>query len=545
MTDMTNVLIVTADQWRGDCLSTLGHPVVKTPSLDALAAEGVLFRNHFAQCTPCGPSRASLLTGMYMMNHRSVRDGTPLDARFTNLALEAHRAGYAPGLIGYTDTSPDPRQHHPKDPALTGDAGVLPGFTQLVPGSEAGSAGTEPWLRHLAAKGYEVPAGAREIYKPVADYPGAAGRGPSYSPPIYRAEDSDTAFMIDQATAAIAREGGRPWFLHLSLLRPHPPFIAPEPYNALYQPDEVPAFRRAASPEAEAQSHPYTAYMGRHHWARESLDPATHPREDRAMRQLRATYYGLITEADHHLGRLFDFLKDNGAYDDTLIIFTSDHGEQLWDHWVLGKECHFDQSFHVPLIIRAPGRAADESRGRVVKAFTESVDIMPSVLDMLGCAIPLQCDGASLGPFLAGRDPEDWRMEAHWELDFRDVVHGTAQAELGIGLDDCALTVIRDGRYKYVHFAALPPLFFDLEHDPDERHNLAGDPGQAAPVLAYAQKMLSWRMAQAERTLTGIRLTPKGPIESPRAERCTMDSLGRQDQKVTTLRRLSPRSRAS
>ena len=158
---MTNVLIVTADQWRGDCLSTLGHPVVKTPSLDALAAEGVLFRNHFAQCAPCGPSRASLLTGMYMMNHRSVRNGTPLDARFTNLALEARRAGYTPGLIGYTDTSPDPRQYHPKDPALTGYAGVLPGFTQLVPGSEAGSAGAEPWLRHLAAKGYEVLAGAR------------------------------------------------------------------------------------------------------------------------------------------------------------------------------------------------------------------------------------------------------------------------------------------------------------------------------------------------------------------------------------------------
>ena len=519
MTEPINVLFITTDQWRGKCLSALGHPVVKTPCLDALAAEGVLFRNHYAQCVPCGPSRASLLTGMYMMNHRSVRNGTPLDARFTNLALEASTAGFAPGLIGYTDTSVDPRRYHPKDPALTNYAGVLPGFTQLVPGSEVGEAGAEPWLSHLAAKGYEVPGRAGEIYEPVPNYPGAGARGPTYSPPIYRAEDSETAFMIDQAMAAIARHAGRPWFLHLSLLRPHPPFIAPEPYNDLYHPDQVSGFRRAASPEAEARSHPYAAYMGRHHWAREGLDPATHPREDRAMRQLRATYYGLMTEVDHHLGRLFAFLKDNGAYDDTLIVFTSDHGEQLWDHWVLGKECYFDQSFHVPLIVRAPGRAADPGRGRVVTAFTESVDIIPSILDRLGCDIPLQCDGATLVPFLAGRDPEGWRTEVHWELDFRDVVHGKAQAELGIGLDDCALTVIRDGRYKYVHFAALPPLFFNLEHDPDECDNLAADPGHTATVLAYAQKMLSWRIAHAERTLTGIRLTPKGPIETPRAER--------------------------
>ena len=106
-----NILLVTPDQWRADCLSALGHPTVRTPHLDALAAEGVLFTNHFVQCSPCGPSRASLLTGMYMMNHRSFRNGTPLDARFTNIALEMRAVGYDPALIGYTDTSVDPRVH--------------------------------------------------------------------------------------------------------------------------------------------------------------------------------------------------------------------------------------------------------------------------------------------------------------------------------------------------------------------------------------------------------------------------------------------------
>ena len=108
MTDKLNVLFICADQWRADCISALGHPNVKTPNLDALVKDGMLFRNHFGQCTPCGPSRTSLLTGLYLMNHRSGRNGTPLDSRHTNIALEARKAGYDPALFGYTDTTPDP-----------------------------------------------------------------------------------------------------------------------------------------------------------------------------------------------------------------------------------------------------------------------------------------------------------------------------------------------------------------------------------------------------------------------------------------------------
>src|SRR4051812_17107902 len=145
-----NVLLITADQWRSECLSTLRHPVVRTPTLDALAAEGVLFKNHFTQCAPCGPSRTSLLTGMYAMNHRSLRNGTPLDGRFTNIAMEMRRLGYDPMLIGYTDISLDPRGRDPHDPAARTYAGTLPGFTQLVPGSEIDWA----WLADLKAKGY-------------------------------------------------------------------------------------------------------------------------------------------------------------------------------------------------------------------------------------------------------------------------------------------------------------------------------------------------------------------------------------------------------
>lgn len=510
-----NILLITADQWRGRCLSVLGHPVVKTPNLDALAADGVLFRNHYAQCMPCGPSRASLLTGMYMMNHRSVRNGTPLDARFTNIALEARKEGYDPGLIGYTDTSLDPRLLPPKDPRRTRYDNTLPGFSQLVPGSESGSAGASPWLRDLIAKGYEIPECAEDIYKPVPNYPDADGRGATYAPPIYGAEDSDTAFMADRAIETITMSAQAPWFLHLSLLRPHPPFIAPEPYNTMYDPNEVDEFQRSVSPEAEAMSHPYTAYMLRHHLSGEGLDPATHPNDDASMRQLRATYYGLMTEVDHQIGRIVAALKTNGSYENTLILFTSDHGEQLWDHWMLGKESHFDQSAHIPLIVRPPGPVSEAKRGGVVDAFTENVDVMPTVLNMLGREVPLQCDGRSLAPFLAGQTPADWRKEAHWEIDFRDVKKGKPETEMGLRFDACSLSAIRDRRYKYVHFTSLPALLYNIEADPDELINLADDPAYAGVVAEYAQKILSWRMAHAERTLTGFR----NEHERPRTER--------------------------
>jgi len=151
-----------------------------------------------------------------------------------------------------------------------------------------------------------------------------------------------------------------------------------------------------------------------------------------------------------------------------------------------------------------------------VEAFTENVDILPTVLEIYGLHIPRQCDGRSLLPFLTGDTPHDWRTETHWEVDFRfiDLFPDLyPDRELGIAYDDCCFNVIRDSRYKYIHFTALPPLFFDLQNDPDELHNLADDPDHAPLVLRYAQKMISWRMANDERTLTHLRAGPDGIVE--------------------------------
>src|SRR5262245_12600111 len=179
------VLFISADQWRGDSLSALGHPCLRTPHLDRLAAQGVLFRNHYTQASPCGPARTSLHTGMYMMNHRSLRNGTPLDARHSNIALEVRKAGYDPTLFGYTDTSVDPRLYPADDPALKTYEGVLPGMTVGLKLPEHMAA----WIADLRAKGYDIPGGRAEVYRPVANYPGAEGRGHSFRPPIFTAEE--------------------------------------------------------------------------------------------------------------------------------------------------------------------------------------------------------------------------------------------------------------------------------------------------------------------------------------------------------------------
>lgn len=500
-----NVLFITGDQWRGDTLGAVGHPCIQTPNLDRLAASGTLFRNHFTQATPCGPARASLLTGLYLMNHRSVVNGTPLDARHPNLAREARKAGYDPTLFGYTDTTIDPRTVAPNDPRLETYEELLPGFTVglHLRGDSL------PWLEWLAGRGYHPDHDEDSIYQPQ----GGAGDGPSDAPALYGAEESDTAFLTDRALDWLQDWGEQPWFLHLSYLRPHPPWVAPAPYNSLYDPDAVPDRFVAGSREAEAAQHP----LHRRHLENDKQATSfptgsglASALDDRAVRQLRATYYGLITEVDTHVGRILDFLDDSGQAEDTLVVFTADHGEQLGDHYRFGKRGYFDGAYHIPLVVRDPGQS---ERGRQVEAFSEAVDVMPTILAWLGRDCPLQCDGESLLPLLAGAVPANWRGDVFWENDFRDVRGLTMEQHLALAPDQCNFAVLRDARFKYVHFAALPPLLFDLENDPHETRDLAEDPAYAPVLLDLAQRLLSRRMIHAERTLTNMHAGPGGLVE--------------------------------
>jgi arylsulfatase A-like enzyme len=482
-----NVLFITADQWRGDCLSAMGHSVLRTPTLDALAAQGTLFERHYANAVPCGPSRASLHTGLYLHNHRSGTNGTPLDRRFTNWALEARRVGYDPALFGYTHTAPDPRYVPPDDPSLTTDEGLLPGITPVV--DMATHCG--PWREWLARLGYPLPEDDGSTYGQKG---GAPGHPDVPQPSLYDAAHTDTYFLVQSAIDYIerARNVDSPgWFVHLSLRAPHPPWVAAAPYHTRYPTSLLPAPVRHVDAETEAQLHPWLEnHLGRGR-NRSHADARRH-------RLLQASYYGLMSEVDDNLARLFAAIAEGGEWDDTLVVFTSDHGEQMGDHWLYGKAGFFEQSYWIPLIVRVPG-ASGSNR---VAAFTEHVDLMPTMLEWIGCDAPRQCDGRSLLPFVRGGGPSSWRDAAHWEFDFRDP---DVEAALGLTMEQASLVVLRDERGKYVHFAGLPPLFFDLAADP---HELA-DASAHAPgrVADYAQRLLSWRLSHTDKTLSHIRVT--------------------------------------
>ncbi len=508
-----NILFITVDQWRGDCLSAMGHPCLQTPNLDRLAAEGTLFTRHYAQATPCGPSRASLYTGMYLQNHRSVNNGTPLDARHSNLALEARKAGYDPVLFGYTDVSIDPRGRPSGDPALRSYSGVLPGMTSVMHLDDL----MLPWIADLQSKGYTIPEEPLGVFKPKDVGADAVHCGLTSAPARYAVEDSCTAFLTDELIQYLSVRMDQPWFAHLSYLAPHPPFVVPEPYHAMYDPAQVPKPVRAATVEEESRQHPYLEHYihNQQGWGiRYDHDSKNTLELDEAdILQARATYYGMMSEVDFHFGRLLAFLKEAGVYDNTLVVFTSDHGEQLGDHWQFSKYAYFDQSFHIPLIIRDPRASAVHARGRRLNAFTESVDVMPTILDCLEIPIPSQCDGETLTALYDSEVPAGWREEVHWEFDFRYLVDDCGDSALDLKPDQCAMNVIRGERYKYVHFTALPPLLFDLQEDPGEFTNLAEEPAFQPIVLEYAQKMLSWRMNHDERVLANTLLTPAGVVE--------------------------------
>ena len=471
-----NVLLVTLDQFRGDCTSAAGHPLVRTPRLDALAAGGVRLAHHHSQAAPCGPGRASLYTGAYQMNHRVVANGTPLDARFDNVALVARRAGYAPALFGYTDQAADPRTlAGPDDPALWTYNGVLPGFdAALAIGDDQA-----PWVGWLDSLGYDTSEGPIRLLATEHRRP---------------AEHGVSAFLTDHAVEWLRRQDG-PWFAHLSYLRPHPPYSAAGEYSTWYDPADV------GEPIAPSQQrHPF-------HDLALGLDEAAAPTDERRLRRMRAQYFGMISEVDAQVGRVLDALVELGMWGDTVVVVTSDHGEMLGDHGLREKLGYWEQSYHVLGIVRDPRHPAQH--GTVVDAFTENVDVLPTICDAIEAPVPVQCDGLPLTPFLRGEPPPRWRDATHWEYDWRDRLIGIVGDSWpwDRALERQHLTVRRERDLAYVQFGDGSWRCFDLAADPTWRAEVT-DP---AVVLPVAQRMLTWRSRHADRTLADM-LTERGGV---------------------------------
>lgn len=470
-----NVLLVTLDQFRADCLSCAGHPVVRTPHLDRLAADGVRFANHYSQAAPCSPGRAALYTGTYQMNNRVVANGTPLDSRFDNLARAARRAGYAPALFGYTDQGIDPRlADGPDDPRLSTYEGVLPGFDAVLhlPTEMA------PWREWLAGLGYDLPGDPEALLATEPERP---------------AEHSVSSFLTDHLIAWLEQQSG-PWFAHASFLRPHPPYTAAGHWSEAYDVDTVPP--------------PVPPGDDRHalHEVLLSLPVTAAPTDARALAALRAQYYGMVSHVDEQFGRVRSALERLGQWDDTVVVVVADHGEQLGDQGLVEKAGFFEASYRVVSLWRDPRHQG--GRGGVVERFTENIDVFPTLCEAMGIEVPAQCDGVPLTPFLRGEEPPWWRTAAHYEWDWRDAVlaHRDFAWPWDRRPETYHLAVRRSAEHAYVHFGDGAWRCYDLAADPTWRTEVR-DP---AVVLGEAQAMLDWRLNHQDRTMTGLLLQDGG-----------------------------------
>lgn len=475
-----NLLFIIADQWRADSLSCAGHPVVQTPNLDRLARAGTRFGHCFVQTAPCGPSRMCIYTGRYLCSHRAVHNKTPLIDAEDNLARWLRDGGYDPHLLGYNDYAVDPRTLPATDPrtrSLSYD-NVLPGFETLI----YHEYDSPEYFAYLRGKGYpEHLLNHAAIHRPNVPESGPGEHLALRYPAHYAVEDSECRFLTDRAIDFVRSRAGTPWVLNVNYIKPHPPRICPAPYHDMYDPRDVPpAIRDTAELEDD---HPYARLI--------HAEPQL--TADRDLKETQANYYGMITEVDASLGLLFDALEASGQWEDTVIVFTSDHGEYLGDHFLTGKGHMYDTGIHVPLIVRDPSSDADATRGETLSGFVESVDIAPTILELMGVPVPDRVQGRSVVGRLRNGDPG--KDAAFFEKDFRTVQ--------GLHPDLSLFWVVRDTQWKYVHFADpdWPAMLFDLVADPGELRNLAGTADTAEIELKYARRLLRWRMENEDQRM--------------------------------------------
>ena len=483
MTDnQPNIILIMTDQQRGDCLGIEGHPVLQTTNIDRLAHTGTRFRRGYAESPSCLPARRSLMTGTAPAANGMVgfENGVEWNPTHT-LAGELTKAGYQTQLVGKLHLWP-PRKRFGFNHMLLADstkAGLpLTGNNDYV-----------DWVREVHGRRETDPAMAHGVSPN-----GWVGR-PNHLPE----EQTHTFWCIDQAMQFLERrDPSTPFFLNISFIDPHPPFTPPQLYYDRYERRDLPP------PVVGDWALPFDG-------PQKGLSPDAFDihLDERDMHCARAAYYGMINFIDDQIGRLLRYIGKQ--FTESFVVYASDHGEMLGDHGLMSKLGFHDQSFHIPMIVRAPMLGDSGLMNRLVEGFTENVDVMPTVLDLVGLEVPRQCQGRSLRPFLdgsvpAGTLPEGWRTSTHWEFDFR------AWAGLGDQVDlpghRCNLAVHRDHRGKYVHFAGWPAMFFDLEVDPDERQPLADHPAMGE----YAAALLDWRMATDEQELSDHLALPGGMV---------------------------------
>ncbi|MDJ0824664.1 MAG: alkaline phosphatase family protein [Rhodobacter sp.] len=487
-----NVLFIMADQLRWDYLGCYGATHIETPNLDWLARQGVRFDKAYVQSPVCGPSRMSFYTGRYVRSHGATWNGFPLRVGEPTLGDHLRAAGVKCALVGKTHMIPD------RDGMAR--LGIDPESTI---GALVGECGFEVFVRDDGINHSDYPGRHAEDYDRYLRDHGMDGDNPweewantaigpdgtlrtgwlletAPLPARVPKEHSESAWLTTRGIEFIEAQGSQPWLCHLSYIKPHWPYLAPAPYNALYSAADLPPVNRSA---AELQTdHPLMRA-----WTATRICESFSRDEVRDM--VGPTYMGLIKELDDQLGRLFDYLRRTGRMEDTMIVFCADHGDNLGDHWLGEKDLFYDCSARMPLLIYDPRDQADATRGTACEHLVEAIDLAPTFLDFFGIPPkPHILEGLSLQPLLHGQTP-DWRGFAVSEYDY-----ATRDARRAAGVDqaDARLVMIFDGRWKYIHAETFRPMLFDLETDPMELTDLGADPAYAGEIDRLRAAHFDW-----------------------------------------------------
>jgi uncharacterized sulfatase len=487
MTTPLNFLLITSDQQRWDTLGSV-NPAIRTPHLDALAGEGLLFERAYTVNPVCTPARCSILTGQYPTRHGCWHVGTALPEDYApTVSAALSRAGYFTGLLGKAHFRPchdptsieaPPRIHD--DGFFRRWSGPYHGFehVQLVIGhtSEPHGAGMHygAWLKD---HGVDI---ARHFGH--HDYRGFG----TWDLP---AERHGSAWVAETTIDAIARAQrlGKPFFLWSSFQDPHSPYVVPEPWASMYEPEAMPAPPPMAV--ASAGKPPFYAALDGGRGYEEVLPElaergwsdcrALPGMSAESIRKLYAAYYGMVSLMDHQIGRMVAALRERGLLERTVVVFTTDHGDYLGHHGLWGKGLPIYEDAHrLPFIVRMPGCTAAGSRSAALQSL---VDIGPTLLDLAGAPIPAGMEGRS--------QAAAWRSGAsvrdHAILEFRPCA------------GDFMQWTIADGRYKLaIYDGRSYGELYDLESDPGCERNLFARV-ECAPVERRLRERLAAHIAAA------------------------------------------------
>ncbi|MBU2983639.1 sulfatase-like hydrolase/transferase [Lentibacter algarum] len=504
MSDKKNILFIMFDQLRWDYLSCYGHKHLETPNIDWLASQGVRFNRAYIQSPICGSSRMSTYTGRYVHSHGASNNKVPLKVGEQTMGDHLRREGVDCWLVGKTHMEADAEgmaRLGLEPDSVIGVRVAECGFDVferddgMKPEGPEGSydpRGAQAYNEWLREKGYESDNPWHDFANSGLDAEGNVISGWFLKNSAYAANidepDSETPYLTTRAMDFM-QSTDAPWCCHLSYIKPHWPYIVPEPYASMYGPEHVMPVVRSDSERQNA--HPvFKAFQDTpvgQSFSREDVREAVIP-----------AYMGLIKQVDDQMGRLFDWLKAEGRWDNTVIVLTSDHGDFLGDHWLGEKTFFFEPSVRVPLIIYDPSPDADATRGTVSDALVESIDLAPTFVEMSGGDVAGHIlEGESLVPILHGARVESERDFVICEYDYS----GAPLANrLGNSVEQAQMYMVADKRWKLIHFESGDrPMLFDLVADPDELNDLGESAEHAGAISEMYEKLHRWARRVSQR----------------------------------------------